>query len=198
MEDFNKQHFLVSQLSRTAVDEVPSSVTQDRMRVGCVMCGAIWDILVGHDTEFTCRRCRTVLVFQWLTGGLVMGTRERTYAEQVGEDVTEELKRMVYAHPRLAGRATVEKMLEVYREMWSSKLTTDKKESMSLSAFAKRLLDRNTRVLVKAGFLDKELELTDEGIDELTALEFEAHLDKLVARAEEKLNDDGEDDEDSD
>ena len=181
-----------------------AEVTEKQMRIPCITCSLDVILIVGHNGEFVCRRCKTLIVFRWVTGGLVVGTREETATDAV---IPASRHTHLFHFPRPAGLTTMRQLddiaAQMAREMVESlrQLSQEsKKESMSLSAFAKRLLDRKTRILVKAGFLDKELELTDEGIDELTALEFEAHLDKLVARAEEKLNDDedGEDSEDND
>ena len=62
-----------------------------------------------------------------------------------------------------------------------------KENAMSISAIAKRLLDKDTRTLVKAGFLDSELDLTEKGQEALDAINFEEQKAKLVKMAEEEL-----------
>ncbi len=58
------------------------------------------------------------------------------------------------------------------------------KQDMSLSTIAKRLLDADTKTLIKAGFLDTELRLTDKGKAELNAILFEANKTALVVAAQ--------------
>lgn len=55
------------------------------------------------------------------------------------------------------------------------------------STIMKKLIDADTRLLVKAGFLDSELNLTDDGVDALNAIEIEKFKPELVSLAKEKL-----------
>lgn len=57
-----------------------------------------------------------------------------------------------------------------------------------VSAMMKRLLDADTQTLVKAGFLDQNLELTEHGCDALDAILFDANKAALVKLAQEKLD----------
>lgn len=59
--------------------------------------------------------------------------------------------------------------------------------TMSLSAIAKRVLDPKYGKLVKAGFMDSELQLTSEGRRELEAMFLSEYIDKLVTAAEEVI-----------
>lgn len=52
----------------------------------------------------------------------------------------------------------------------------------------KKLLDKDTQILIEAGYLSDNLEMTDAGEDELENIIFEEHMDKLVASAKEKLS----------
>ena len=61
------------------------------------------------------------------------------------------------------------------------------KETMRLTTIAKRLLDGDTKKLVKAGLLTRELELTESGRAELWAILFEANKDELVKAADKVL-----------
>ncbi len=61
------------------------------------------------------------------------------------------------------------------------------KTDMSLSTIAKRLLDADTRTLIKAGFLDNQLNLTGEGKVAMWAILFEANKAALVTAATELL-----------
>lgn len=56
-----------------------------------------------------------------------------------------------------------------------------------LSIIAKKLLDADTATLVKAGYLDSELDLTEEGGEALDAILFAANKAALVEAANEKL-----------
>jgi hypothetical protein len=64
-----------------------------------------------------------------------------------------------------------------------------KNKSMKITNLTKKLLDGNTRKLIRAGFIDGELALTDEGVDELLGLFFIEKKDELVKIAEEKIAD---------
>ncbi len=61
------------------------------------------------------------------------------------------------------------------------------KKDMSLNSIAKRLFDGDTKTLIKAGFLDVELNLTREGRDAMWAILFDANKSALVAAATEKI-----------
>ena len=58
-----------------------------------------------------------------------------------------------------------------------------------VSKMMKRLLDKSTQTLVKAGYLNGDLDLTEEGVKTLNALIFEDYKQKLVAMAIEDLED---------
>lgn len=58
---------------------------------------------------------------------------------------------------------------------------------MSLSHLFKRALDKDYRKMAKAGFIDKEGELTDEGVDLVNALFIEVNKAAIVAAAEERI-----------
>lgn len=54
-----------------------------------------------------------------------------------------------------------------------------------LNSMMKRLLDKDTQALVKAGLVNGDLEMTDEGQRALTAILFTQNKDALVAEAKE-------------
>lgn len=54
----------------------------------------------------------------------------------------------------------------------------------TISNFAKRLLDKNTQALIKAGYMNECLELTSKGREALELIAFVAYKDALVAAAE--------------
>jgi hypothetical protein len=58
---------------------------------------------------------------------------------------------------------------------------------MSLSSIAKQVINPQYRTLVKAGFLDSELRLTNDGRAQLEALFLTTNIVALVAAAEEVL-----------
>jgi len=60
-------------------------------------------------------------------------------------------------------------------------------KTMNLNTMMKKLLDKNTQKLVKAGYINGDLELTREGNEALTAILFEQNKEELVKLAEEKL-----------
>ena len=65
-------------------------------------------------------------------------------------------------------------------------LSTKKRTLMTkLNAFAKRILDSDTKTLIKAGLMDNDLQLTDLGDEEAFALFVHEKKKELVARAEE-------------
>lgn len=70
-----------------------------------------------------------------------------------------------------------------------SSLKLDKNMTIKkLGAMMKKLLDSNTQTLVKAGFINGDLELTEEGIDALNVLCFDAYKTELVAMAQAKID----------
>lgn len=56
-----------------------------------------------------------------------------------------------------------------------------------ISKLGKRLLDADTKSLIKAGFLDSELDLTECGVQELLAIVFESNRAELVKAAKAKI-----------
>ena len=58
-----------------------------------------------------------------------------------------------------------------------------------LSKIAERLLDADTKALEKAGFLNKQLELTDDGRQALWGIMFAAHKAALVEDAKAVIED---------
>lgn len=56
-----------------------------------------------------------------------------------------------------------------------------------LNSMMKRLLDADTQTLVKAGFINGDLELTNDGRNALWAIIFEQNKPALVAEATAKL-----------
>ena len=61
------------------------------------------------------------------------------------------------------------------------------KQMSTLNSMMKRLLDKDTKALVEASFINGNLELTDVGWAELKTIVFEQHKDELVKIAEEKV-----------
>ena len=70
----------------------------------------------------------------------------------------------------------------------SNKLTKTVK-SMRLTNLAKKLLDENTRTLIKAGYIDGDLELTDDGQEVLLSILFAEKKEDLVKMAQEEIKD---------
>ena len=60
----------------------------------------------------------------------------------------------------------------------------------TLNTMMKKLLDSDTQALVKAGYINGDLELTAEGRDELMAISFDANKAALVAAAQAKIAED--------
>ena len=71
------------------------------------------------------------------------------------------------------------------------KISSDKllinKISMSFSAIAKRILDKDTRTLVKAGFLSNDLTLTPKGEEHLLSIMLQNNKADLIKDAEEVI-----------
>ena len=65
-----------------------------------------------------------------------------------------------------------------------------KDTQMKITNLVKKILDKDTRTLVKAGFINGELALTDEGVSELLGLLFLEKKAELLKVAEEKIDED--------
>ena len=79
---------------------------------------------------------------------------------------------------------------EAAQYIYSNTVSTSKKEkNMNLGNIAKRLLDADTKTLIKAGFLDTNLDITDSGRRALWGILFETHKAAFVAEAQAKLDD---------
>lgn len=61
-----------------------------------------------------------------------------------------------------------------------------------LNAFIKRLVDKETQILIKAGYLNNDLSVTNAGNAELLALFLEANKKAFVESAKAKLEEDKE------
>lgn len=73
-------------------------------------------------------------------------------------------------------------------------LKDDNKKDMNLSTLMKRVLDKDTKTLIKAGFLTKELVLTHSGKEALESLLVEQNKEALVKLAETAIEEnEGED-----
>lgn len=66
------------------------------------------------------------------------------------------------------------------------------KKMISLNTMMKKLLDKDTQTLIKAGFINGDLQLTDEGWQNLKALLFEQNKDEMIKAAQEKLDEEKE------
>lgn len=69
----------------------------------------------------------------------------------------------------------------------SLELLNKKTTMQKVGIFMKKLVDKDTQTLVKAGLLSEGLEITPEGQQALNALNFEANKAGMVKLAEEKL-----------
>lgn len=58
---------------------------------------------------------------------------------------------------------------------------------MKLSSIARRLLDRNVRVLFKAGYIGDDLSITKKGMNRLLAKLMQDNLEPFVKEAEEEI-----------
>ena len=56
-----------------------------------------------------------------------------------------------------------------------------------LNVIAQKILSKDTRSLIKANYLNNELELTEEGKNNLIAILFEKNKEALIKLAEEKI-----------
>lgn len=63
---------------------------------------------------------------------------------------------------------------------------------MKITNLVKKLLDKDTQTLVKAGLINGDLQLTDEGTTELLSILFIEKKDELVKIAQEKLDEEKE------
>ena len=74
--------------------------------------------------------------------------------------------------------------IDAYCELVSS--SKNKKTTMNkLTSMLKRLLDADSQLLYKAGFLNGDLEITEEGLKELNGILFNAYMPQLVEKAKE-------------
>ena len=71
----------------------------------------------------------------------------------------------------------------LYNPSHSKVFNKPKSKLMAISNIAKRLLDSDTKTLIKAGFLDKSLDLTSKGYDAIWVILFETHKEALVKEA---------------
>lgn len=69
----------------------------------------------------------------------------------------------------------------------SSLKKINKSIMLKVSIMMKKLLDENTQTLVKAGYINGDLDFTEEGTQALMSLAFSAAKDELVKMAEEKI-----------
>lgn len=69
----------------------------------------------------------------------------------------------------------------------SVEITKPKANMNKLTILAKKLLDADTKVFVKAGILDESLEITDEGVDFLLAQYLADNKERLAAAAKELI-----------
>lgn len=87
-----------------------------------------------------------------------------------------------------AGRVDTRMLEEMRYEIRDLRntLTAKKEKNMStLGSMMKRLLDKDTQALVKAGYINGDLELTEKGKGALWAILFSANKEALVAEAKE-------------
>ena len=59
--------------------------------------------------------------------------------------------------------------------------------TMKITNLVKKILDKDTRTLVSAGFINGDLALTDDGVSELLGILFLQNKDELVKIATEKI-----------
>ena len=59
-------------------------------------------------------------------------------------------------------------------------------KNMKITNLIKKILDKDTRTLIEAGFINGDLALTDEGVSELLGLLFLEKKNELLEVAEEK------------
>lgn len=70
----------------------------------------------------------------------------------------------------------------------SSFIKVSNTKTMKITNLVKKILDKDTRTLVTAGFINGDLALTDEGVSELLGILFLEKKEELVKIAQEKLN----------
>jgi hypothetical protein len=61
-----------------------------------------------------------------------------------------------------------------------------------LTTLAKRLFNSNIKTLIKAGFLNKDLSVTERGQAGINAVILESHMEEVVKLAEERIEEDKE------
>lgn len=69
-----------------------------------------------------------------------------------------------------------------------TRLIHTKTNMNKLGSMFKKLTDKRTQTLYKAGFINGDLELTQVGLKELHVLLFNTKLDELVVVAQEKID----------
>lgn len=95
-----------------------------------------------------------------------------------------------YCAPTLAPYDATLGLHRIMAEMAAQnyKITEPKKTIMTkLNTMMKKLLDTDTQTLMKAGFINGDLDLTSEGKNELWTLIFDQHKAALVEAAKAKI-----------
>ena len=83
--------------------------------------------------------------------------------------------------------------IDGYWELITEKINNKKQTIMNkLSLMMKKLLDNDLQVLVKAGYINENLELTTDGKVALDSVLFDANKVALVKLAQEKLDEEKE------
>ena len=84
---------------------------------------------------------------------------------------------------------SIDGCIHAYIKDWYLEIVNNKQKIImtKLNIMMKKFLDKDSQALVKAEFINGDLELTDEGKENLFALLFEDKKKELVALANEKL-----------
>jgi hypothetical protein len=77
--------------------------------------------------------------------------------------------------------------LEVLESKVRNSETKKQTITMKITNLVKKLVDADTQALIKAGYLNGDLELTSQGRAELETIAFTANKEALVALAKEKV-----------
>lgn len=79
------------------------------------------------------------------------------------------------------------KQAEYIRENYKLLKTNNTKKTMKITNLIEKILDKNTRTLIKAGFLSEDLQLTDLGASTILGLIFLERKEDLAKLAQEKI-----------
>lgn len=112
-----------------------------------------------------------------------------TYQDEINKYYLSNMKNLYDSY--LFGRSTSTCSSDDSKALFSISKPTEK-SMYNLTNIAKRLLNKDIKTLVKAGFMNSDLSMTEAGRQELTSILFEKYQKELVEAATTKLEEEKE------